>query len=247
LNLILFHAEEVGKPLPAGDERAQHLLAVLRCGAGDTFDAGIIDGPVGKGRILAVAADEIVWAFEGATGKSKFYAGADPLDPIELVVGLPRPQTARKILFDAAALGVRALRFVATEKGDAGYARSTLWSSGDWRRHLLGGLAQAFATRQPEVSFGESLAEAIEELPDAATLIALDNYEAAVALGPAFPIVYPAAIFIGGERGWSAAERDLLRSRGATLCHLGRRVLRTETACVAALALVRSRLKQSID
>jgi RsmE family RNA methyltransferase len=214
----------------------------LRRGAGDQFDAGIVDGPVGKGRILGIGLEGLDWAFEPSTGTSRHYVGSDPLDPIELVVGMPRPQTARKILFDAATLGVRALRFVMTEKGDASYRQSTLWSSGEWRRHVRAGLEQAFATREPEISYGESLPESINELPDAATLIALDNYEASAPLLSALPIVFPAAIFVGGERGWSAAERDLLRGKGATLHHLGRRVLRTETACVAALALIRSQL-----
>ena len=45
---------------------------------------------------------------------------------------------------------------------------------------------------------------------------------------------------LGPERGWSAAERNLLRSQGFTLVHLGTRVLRVETAVVAAVTLVRS-------
>ncbi|HNC22732.1 MAG TPA: 16S rRNA (uracil(1498)-N(3))-methyltransferase [Opitutaceae bacterium] len=43
-------------------------------------------------------------------------------------------------------------------------------------------------------------------------------------------------------RGWSGVERDLLRSRGFGLAHLGARVLRSETAVIAAVAVVRSRL-----
>jgi len=54
----------------------------------------------------------------------------------------------------------------------------------------------------------------------------------------------PAAVVLalGPERGWSPAERDLLRSEGFALAHLGPRVLRAETAAVAAVAIVKSRL-----
>ncbi|HEY1848006.1 MAG TPA: RsmE family RNA methyltransferase, partial [Opitutaceae bacterium] len=48
------------------------------------------------------------------------------------------------------------------------------------------------------------------------------------------------ALAFGPERGWSGAERDLLRARGFTLAHLGTRVLRTETAVVAALAIAKA-------
>ncbi|HKB91619.1 MAG TPA: RsmE family RNA methyltransferase, partial [Opitutaceae bacterium] len=46
----------------------------------------------------------------------------------------------------------------------------------------------------------------------------------------------------GPERGWSATERTLLRAHRFTLAHLGTRVLRTETACVVALSLAKTRL-----
>jgi RsmE family RNA methyltransferase len=49
-------------------------------------------------------------------------------------------------------------------------------------------------------------------------------------------------IAIGPERGWSAGERDFLRSLSFEMRHLGSRVLRTETACVAAVAIVKAGL-----
>jgi RsmE family RNA methyltransferase len=41
----------------------------------------------------------------------------------------------------------------------------------------------------------------------------------------------------GPERGWGPADRAALRAAGFTLCSLGERVLRLETAVTAALAL----------
>ncbi|MBP7483295.1 MAG: RsmE family RNA methyltransferase, partial [Lacunisphaera sp.] len=51
-----------------------------------------------------------------------------------------------------------------------------------------------------------------------------------------------AVLALGAERGWSAAERTLLRASGFTFTHLGERVLRTETACIAALTLLKAKL-----
>jgi RsmE family RNA methyltransferase len=53
---------------------------------------------------------------------------------------------------------------------------------------------------------------------------------------------FPLALAFGPERGWSAGERQLLRAQGFELAHLGTRVLRTETAVVAALALAKAAL-----
>jgi len=235
LNLILFQREETLRPLPRTDERAQHILNVLRRQVGDTFDAGIINGPRGKGTLIAVTNEHLELAFNWT-----IRPGAP--DPITLIIGLPRPQTARKILQETAALGVAALHFVRCEKAEPSYADSTLWHSGEWMRHLEAGAAQAFCTDLPSVTHGESFSDVIQSLPATANRIALDNYEAASALSQcALTNDVPVTLAFGPERGWSASERDTLRQNGFALAHLGTRVLRLETAIVAALAIAKAR------
>ena len=240
MNLILFEPDEIGHPLPRGDARAGHLLRVLRRSEGDTFDAGLINGPRGKGTLTAIGPDALTLAFA-------WDAAPPPLDPITLIIGLPRPQTARDILRDATSLGVAAMHFVTTDKGEPGYGRSTLWTGNEWRRHLISGAEQAFDTRLPEVTHGRSLLEIIGGLPDRAIRVALDHYEASEALarcrlpddtaGASRPEL---VLAFGPERGWSNAERAALRGSGFVLAHLGSRVLRTETAVVVAVALVKA-------
>jgi RsmE family RNA methyltransferase len=234
VNIVLFEPGELALPLPRSDRRAVHILTVLRRQVGDSFDAGVIDGPRGKATVVAVDESALTLAFEWGEAPP-------PLDPIGLVVGLPRPQTARKLLQEATALGVAAIDFVATERGERGYGGSRLWSTGEWRRHLIAGAEQAFTTRLPRVSHDQTLAEALAGLTADSCRLALDNYEAATPLSRA-SVAKPLVLAIGPERGWSAAERDLLREQAFSLVHLGERVLRTETACVAALALAKGRL-----
>jgi 16S rRNA (uracil1498-N3)-methyltransferase len=233
VNLILFEAAETARPLPRADARAQHLLTVLRRKEGDRFDAGLVNGPRGKGTVVAIGTDELRLAFEWGPA-------TPPLDPVVLIIGLPRPQTARKILQEATALGVSAMHFVRTDRGEANYAQSTLWQSGEWQRHLRAGAGQAFDPRLPEVSHGRTLAEAVAAAGAGARL-ALDNYEGAEALGT-ISVAAPVTLAIGSERGWTDAERTLLRRQAFALAHLGPRVLRTETACVASVAIVKARL-----
>jgi RsmE family RNA methyltransferase len=242
LNIIIFDQAEIERPLARSDPRATHLLDVLRRREGDTFDAGLIDGPRGKGTVVAIGAEALTLSF--AWG-----APPPPLDPITLIVGLPRPQTARKILQEATALGVAAMHFVVTEKSEASYAHSTLWSSDEWRRQLIAGAEQAFDTRLPQITWTRSLAEVVAALPPTASRLALDHYEAATALSQCHLIgdIAPSAsaadavLAFGPERGWSARDRAVLRANGFSLVHLGARVLRTETAVVAAVALVKAR------
>ena len=236
VNIILFEPDETGGRLDRSDPRAAHILDVLRREPGDSFDAGIVNGPIGKGTLVAVADDTLELAF--------CWQDTPPaLEPITLIVGLPRPQAARRILQEATTLGAAAIHFVLTDKGDANYASSALWHSGEWRRHLIAGAQQAFTTRLPEVSTGRTLAELLRSSPFSESLrLALDNYEGSRLLGNVIDIKLPMTLALGSERGWSAGERRALRQAGFELVHLGTRVLRTETACIAALALVRARL-----
>jgi len=235
MNLMLFSPDELARPLPADDPRAIHLREVLRRTDGAPFDCGLVNGPRGKARVIA--RDPAGLRFEFTWGEPP-----PPLPPITLLLGLPRPQTARKILGEVAAIGVSSLQFFRSEKAEASYAASRLWTSGEARRHLLAGVAQAFCTRVPELSLHDSLAAGIARVPPAPTRLALDNYEAAAALADVALAGPPAVLAIGSERGWSARERDTLRAAGFTLTHLGARVLRVETACVAGLTLLQARL-----
>jgi len=234
VNIILLHPEEIARPLPKQDPRAEHILKVLRRQIDDTFDVGLINGSRGKATLVAINSDDLeltyIWSAE-----------PPPADPLTLIIGLPRPQTARKILQEAATLGVSALHFVITERGESSYAQSTLWSSGEWKRHVHAGVAQAFCTRVPEVINGQTLEATIAALPPNSARLALDNYEATTALSKCHqPGGTSVVVALGAERGWSPKERDLLRQNNFTIAHLGERVLRLETAVTAAVAIIKA-------
>lgn len=234
VNLLLFRAVECDRPLPHADPRAVHLRKVLRREVGGEFDAGLVNGPRGRGRLEAVRDDGLHLTF-------RWEPDAPAADPITLILGLPRPQTARDILRDATTLGVAALHFVATEKSDPGYAQSSLWHDGEWERHVHAGAAQAFSTLVPAVTAGRTLAEVLAALPVDTSRLALDNYESSTALAATRPAPgSPLVLALGPERGWGPRDRATLRAAGFTLVHLGPRVLRLETAVIAALVLAKA-------
>jgi RsmE family RNA methyltransferase len=234
VNLILFESDEIDRPLSRTDRRATHITDILRRKVGDEFDAGLVNGPRGKGIVEAIDSKFLSLAFRW---------GATPplLDALTVIIGLPRPQTARDLLRELTSLGVREIHFVRTEKSDPGYASSKLWSSNEWRRLLIAGAEQAFDTRLPEVTHGREFEEVLASLPRETARFALDNYDAAQALGrvrlPAEPGV---VVAIGPERGWSNGERERLRQHRFELVNLGTRVLRVETAAIAAASILKA-------
>lgn len=234
MNLLLFDTREERKQLSADDPRVEHIRDVLRMTQGDEFFVGVVNGPKGKAKILedsdAGMVLEIVWE-----------ETVDPVLPVTLLVGLPRPQTARRVLQDCTTMGVGRIMFFQAEKGEPSYASSKLWQTEEWRRHLMKGAEQAFSTTIPEVMHCENLGECLEGLGDGQR-VALDNYEADSGLSGVLAESDRYVLAVGSERGWSGSERDMLRENGFALAHLGERVLKTETACVSALTLIGAKL-----
>ncbi|MGA1199014.1 MAG: RsmE family RNA methyltransferase, partial [Candidatus Latescibacterota bacterium] len=117
MNIILFDNPSETQTLPKIDLRAQHILKVLKCQVGDSFHAGIINGPSGRGTLTAINNKELTLHFSWTEAQQ-------PVDDIQVIIGLPRPQTARKILNTLSTLGVSTLHFVQTDKSDSNYTNS---------------------------------------------------------------------------------------------------------------------------
>lgn len=236
VNIVLFSREELARPLPLADRRARHIIEVLRRRPADEFDAGVLNGERGKARIDTIGEDAIRFTFTATHARQR-------PDPLALIIGLPRPQTARDMLRDATTLGVESMDFVLTEKSDANYAQSTLWQGGEWRRHAVAGAEQAFDPNLPDIRFGETLRSTLAARNFSSTsCVALDNYAGGerLAIRALRQLQDRVALAIGPERGWSDVDRALLREGGFEFVHLGPRVLRAETALVAALSIVKS-------
>lgn len=241
MNLILFESGELDAPLPKRDERAAHLVKVLRKSCGDTFEAGIIGGALGRGRIEAFEIDGALRiAFEPLE--------AAPLrHPVRVAVGFPRPIQLRRLLRDLTSLGVAAVDLIGTELGEKSYRDTKLLEDGGARAALIEGAAQSRDTLLPELSTYGSLHSWLRARPWAVggrqpiALVAPDNIRPACAF-PALPVRNSpdsgeCVLAVGSERGWSDGERERLEAAGFVRASMGARALRTETACVAAVVL----------
>lgn len=237
MNLILLNDPVASVRLERNDPRAQHLRKVLRAKPGTCVFIGFANGLRARAQVLVAEPDG---------GFHLQVIGTEPAPaalPITLLIGLPRPHTARRILFEGANLGVAGMHFFAAQRSEPSYAQSSLWQTNEWQDRLRLGAEQAFGTHLPQVAMYADLHAALIALQDAGVHVALDHYEAEGALDALLPNVAAAAVLaLGPERGWSAEERHLFRHHGWSLAHLGPHVLRAETAVVAAVAATASRL-----
>lgn len=231
---------------------------ILRKEVGDTFEAGIINGPSGVAQITA-------WNEEGLSFEFTPTGNGKPLYPLTMIVGFPRPIQLKRLLRDIASLGVSQVHLCGTELGEKSYLKASLSQPEELAAMLKDGSIQAKSTHVPQVFVHRDVAACLEAAAatnsvkvagNTSIKVALDNVEPAVSLnkfltqqeaelkraGASLQEVGVVAA-IGSERGWTAAERRLFCEAGFTLCSMGQRVLRTETAATTATAIILSQME----
>ena len=231
---MLITAPEAECGLSPDDARARHLRETVGLAVGGKFHVGIENGLRGIATVTTLAPQ---LTFTVAWEKS-----LQARLPLTVLIGLPRPQTAKKVLHDLASLGVAKIIFFESEKGDPGYLTSSLWKDGEWREHVIKGTEQACSALVPEVTRVGSLAEAVTLVAADAWKVALDPYAAAGAPELSAP-AKAAVLAIGPERGFAEAERATLRTAGFSFAHLGDRILRVEAAALVGGALMLAQLR----
>lgn len=211
--------------------RFHHLVRVLRVRAGEPLE--IFDG---KGTVFAAQVTDV-----GADSASLFLEAGTPQPApraITIVQGLPKAEKLEWVLQKGTELGAAAFRPVFTE-------RTVIKPSGRedtkvqrWQRIVEEAARQSGRADVPVVFAPAALLEAVHELKGALVLV-LDEEEEATSLSAAVAeTTQPLALVIGPEGGLARAEVVALKQAGAVPVTMGRRVLRTETAALAALAVL---------
>ena len=166
------------------------------------------------------------------------------LFPLTMIIGFPRPIQLKRLLRDMAGLGVCAIHLTGTELSEKSYMQSSLIERGSAYKMLLDGTVQAKSTHIPALYVHHNLTECLNSLPHIdSCCTALDNIQPQSSLAQYLaayshkknPCAYAA---IGSERGWTHTERALLIEYGFTLCSMGTRILRTESAATVAASII---------
>jgi len=225
-----FHVAEGLRPgarIDLPDETAHHALRVLRLGDGDPLT--LFDGRGGEYEARIVTATRSGVAVE--IGEHQARERESPLS-ITLVQGLSSSDRMDFIIQKAVELGVAAIQPVLTAKSvvrlsnERGAAKRI-----HWQRVAIAACEQCGRNRVPEI--GAALPISQYAPNDAAVKIVLSP----LATKDLKQFVQsPLTLAVGPEAGFDAAEEDLLARKGFVAARLGPRILRTETAALAALA-----------
>jgi len=224
---------QVGATIPLHESAAHHATRVLRLAAGAALT--LFDGTGGEYAVTLVHVDR-----RGATVRVEACLPIDRESPlaVTLAQGIAANDAMDYAIRKATELGVTSIQPLVTarsaplppgERGDRRLAH--------WRGVAIAACEQCGRNRVPEVSPPQTVIEwlgawagsGIVFVPDA------ERSLAALAQPPA-----PLALLIGPEGGLDERELRATRARHFHPVQLGPRVLRTETAAVAALAVLQS-------
>ncbi|WP_147652285.1 16S rRNA (uracil(1498)-N(3))-methyltransferase [Vulcaniibacterium gelatinicum] len=215
---------------------ATHLARVLRLQPGDACVLFNGDGHDYDAVLTAVGK-------RGAEAEVAAARAVENESPLRLVLlqGIARGEKMDWILQKATELGVAGFVPVHSERSevrlDAERASKRL---AHWRGVVVAACEQCGRARVPDVAAPLPLAQALAALPDGARFL-LDPQAAAGVAGVAPDPRAPCVLAIGPEGGWSPRDRALLHAAGFRGLRLGPRVLRTETAGIAAIAALQAR------
>ncbi|QQQ02564.1 16S rRNA (uracil(1498)-N(3))-methyltransferase [Lysobacter enzymogenes] len=221
--------------LPEGP--ATHLARVLRHEVGDACVLFNGDGRDYHGRISAIGKREVRVAIDSAHE----IARESPLRLV-LLQGVARGEKMDLILQKATELGASAFHPLWSQRSevklDAARADKRL---AHWRSVVASACEQSGRAAVPEVAAPLALAAALTALAPGGLRLILDPDGELAFSTLQVDTTAPVLLAIGPEGGWSPLDREQLRAAGFQGLRLGPRILRTETAGLAAIAALQAR------
>jgi 16S rRNA (uracil1498-N3)-methyltransferase len=221
-------------------EAAHHLGRVLRAQPGQFYE--LSDGyQVRLGRIEKVARDRIEFVL-----LDEIPSHPSALD-VALLLSIVKFDAFEWALEKATELGVSTVVPLASARSEKALLAAAGKRAERWKKILAEASQQSRRVRVPELRAASHATQAFAAQNPAAAKVILSERPDAAALRKilqAHPTWKRAALAIGPEGGWTEAEFIAAQAAGFHEASLGKLILRTETAVVAALASINYALSE---
>jgi len=222
--------------------QAEHLARVLRAQPGMEADV-VAGGFVFHAEVASVAPDEIRFNLLAEVE-------ADPALPITLVMTVFKFDRMEWAIEKATELGVAAIAPVVARRTEKHLAAAALKRAERWRRIVHEASQQSRRSDVPVIHDPVPLAERVKADSFATRLVLAEQERTTTlraaldeALAQAGDELPPFELAIGPEGGWAPDEEALFDANGWRAVSLGPRILRAETAAIAAMAVAASVLE----
>jgi 16S rRNA (uracil1498-N3)-methyltransferase len=225
-------------------EQADHLSRVLRAQPGQIYDI-VANGFLHRAEIASVSDTEVAFILHEELE-------ADAALPIHLLLAVFKFDRFEWAIEKATELGVARITPILARRTEKHLALASGKRVARWRRIALESSKQSRRTDIPEIADPTQLALALT-LETAPLRILLSETEQSLTLASALAsplgapgstassstlgMSNPVALAIGPEGGWTPEEMAAFTTHAWTPVTLGPRILRAETAAIAAIAI----------
>ncbi len=226
---------ETGHPSHAAltGDQAAHLARVLRAERGQIFDV-VAGGFLHRAEITSVSPERVEFRLHEELE-------SDAALPLHLYLAVFKFDHFEWAVEKATELGVARITPVLARRTEKHLAQAAVKRVERWRKIAQEAAQQSRRTQVPLIDDPVALKKAIEA-EQASTRILLSEIEQTrslkEAIGVAPEIPADVALAIGPEGGWTADEMALFTGHTWTHVTLGPRILRAETAAIAAIAIL---------
>lgn len=222
--------------------QATHLIRVLRAQPGMEFDL-VAGGRVFHSVIAGITGDEVRFNLIAEVE-------ADPALPVTLLISVFKFDRMEWAIEKAAELGAEGIVPVIARRSEKHLAQAASSRVERWRRIALEASQQSRRSDVLRIADPLPLKAAIAQEGQALRLVLAEQErsttlrhalsEALAAAGDEVPAIRLAA---GPEGGWTAEEEAMFDAENWKAVSLGPRILRAETAAIAAMAVTASLLE----
>jgi 16S rRNA (uracil1498-N3)-methyltransferase len=228
-------------------DQAVHLARVLRASPGQIFDI-VSNGFLHRAEITQVAESRVDFLLHEELS-------SDAALPLHLLLAVFKFDHMEWAIEKATELGIARITPILARRTEKHLAQAALKRAERWRRITLEASKQSRRTDVPEIADPVPLKQALEQ-ERTPTRILLSETEQTTTLAAALedsnsgdgwnvnssPIRITHAVAIGPEGGWTPEEMSLFTQYAWRPVTLGPRILRAETAAIAAIAIASTHL-----
>ena len=223
-------------------DQATHLARVLRAEPGQIYDV-VAGGFLHRAEIISVTPSEVHFALHEELE-------SDSALPLHLLLAVFKFDHMEWAIEKATELGVAGITPILARRTEKHLAQAAAKRAERWRRIALEASKQSRRTTIPEIADSITLKAALEQ-EQSHIRILLSETEQATPLAAALRQHQPTTnnhqpsttLAIGPEGGWTHEEMSLFDEHKWQPVTLGPRILRAETAAIAAIAIVSSILQ----
>jgi 16S rRNA (uracil1498-N3)-methyltransferase len=211
-------------------DQALHLARVLRAEPGQIFDV-VANGFLRRGTVVKVSEREVTFAL----GEE---LETEAVLPVHLLLAVIKFDHYEWGLEKLTELGAARITPVIARRTEKHLAHAAAKRVERWRRIALEAAKQSRRSDVPRVDDPMSLKQAIAQVSaPVKLLLAETEQENALAAALKDVVMGEIALGVGPEGGWTAEEMTLFSANGWRHVTLGPRILRAETAAIAALSV----------